>query len=300
MKKKYIYLETTIGNCNELSLLNHDFISKFVYRGQADASWILSSSLERLVMLYHPYALSYFKILDYYGQKNLEEFKWKYPVYGNTYVPQEGDTLGWLAIMQHYGSPTRMVDFTYSPYIALFFAINNSSAEKCAIWCLNHHVYEFSLYEKYSKNSSEGFINPFEFNQYIYDQVNDRLNGRVIIDHSPEIYLIRPRQINERLCRQQGLFAIPGDMEKSFMDNVFSKIQNTDPQEISFKDIIAYSSLQQGRYKQADIALVKINVPIKLRFEITCFLREMNISAETLFSDLEGLAKAVALMRMNI
>jgi hypothetical protein len=41
--------------------------------------------------------------------------------------PGKEDELGWLAVMQHFGAPTRLVDFTYSPYVALFFALEGAA-----------------------------------------------------------------------------------------------------------------------------------------------------------------------------
>lgn len=41
--------------------------------------------------------------------------------------PEDDDTISWLGLMQHYGYPTRLLDFTFNPAVALYFALENAS-----------------------------------------------------------------------------------------------------------------------------------------------------------------------------
>ena len=54
---------------------------------------------------------------------------------------QSADKLSWLATMQHHSVPTRLLDFTYSPYVALYFALRHSSergrSSSPAIWAID-------------------------------------------------------------------------------------------------------------------------------------------------------------------
>lgn len=52
-------------------------------------------------------------------------------------VPAYDEYANWMFLMQHYGLPTRILDWTKSPIVALYFAIHNASIENdAAVWCL--------------------------------------------------------------------------------------------------------------------------------------------------------------------
>ena len=107
----------------------------WMYRGQPGASPVLRTSLER--------ALARFG-LEIGRQEELErlllrEFRRHYHRYTEN-VPEEDDTLRWLALMRHHGAPVRLLDLSYSPYVALFFALDGAAqGDTCAMWAIDHH-----------------------------------------------------------------------------------------------------------------------------------------------------------------
>lgn len=69
-------------------------------------------------------------------KKLLEEFK-KYAPPCLQVVPT--NDLDWLVVAQHHGLPTRLLDWTYDPYVALWFAFEKSEKEDSQpeVWVLN-------------------------------------------------------------------------------------------------------------------------------------------------------------------
>jgi hypothetical protein len=53
------------------------------------------------------------------------------------------DTLECLSFIQHFGGPTRLLDWTYSFYIAAFFALSSATLDsQAAIWCFRSTVWD--------------------------------------------------------------------------------------------------------------------------------------------------------------
>jgi len=61
------------------------------------------------------------------------------------------DDLEWLTLMQHYGTPTRLIDFSKSLFVALYIAINESFTENSVIWAVNKHLVMGEYVKEYCK-----------------------------------------------------------------------------------------------------------------------------------------------------
>jgi hypothetical protein len=125
-----------------------DFVREFarddalgwVFRGQADYTWGLGTSLQR--------AFADANVLDAEHRAGVENstigfFKDRSRLYLPS-IPAESDLLAWLALMQHYGAPTRLQDWTMSPFVAAYFAYREDpktdaevqDADAAALWAI--------------------------------------------------------------------------------------------------------------------------------------------------------------------
>ena len=94
-------------------LYDYGRVGNWVFRGQEDYSWALSTSLERIHIDINRRVAEEYLLYEFKGAAH------HYIDFSG--IPQ--NTLEWLALMQHHGAPTRLLDFTKSPFVGCYFAL---------------------------------------------------------------------------------------------------------------------------------------------------------------------------------
>lgn len=137
---------------------------RWMFRGQGRSDWGLVPKIGREMFSRDIRDCAFFN-------------KWKERAAGLVSAPV-GDDWDWLAIAQHHGFPTRLLDWSYNPLAAAFFASAQEQPGSAALYAL-----------EFQKLIEPSYGEPFD----------TRWKG---------VRVHRPRGIVTRLVRQSGLFTI--------------------------------------------------------------------------------------------
>lgn len=95
----------------------------------------------------------------------------------------------------------------------------------------------------------------------------------------------------ERLAVQQGCFVVPGDLSKSFMENLADCLEVDVSALVAKKVVISMRQVDFDRF--FDTPIVNIVLPRKIHNEAVWDLDQMNVNATSLFPGLDGFARSL-------
>jgi hypothetical protein len=226
------------------------------FRGVGNSAYDLAPSLHR-----HP-GISDTASLFSFEQRLITRFKERSVPYLTNRID---DIWEWLFLMQHYGMPTRLLDWTENPFIALFFALSsarksggNVYTDDAAVWIMSPSTWNQTIFRHQSYSGSA--FSPTDTSISSYTPGTD---PRYVNDNPVAILGIHN---SPRIVAQRGSFCLFG--------------KSLDPMEKIFEAIEFPAN-----------ALEKLVIPAVKIEELLQKLLWMGISDSVVYPDLEGLAR---------
>jgi FRG domain len=246
------------------------------FRGQASSQWPLSTNLERNGRRWGVER----KAFRHQEMAILTEFQRR----AHHYLPDSpgaDQELEWLSLIQHHGGPTRLLDFTHSPYVAAFFAMETAD-EEAAVWAIDEYHLRYSLAEVFEIDPES---NP-ERIQLAHKVLRGQVSARAVIP-------VEPFRLNQRMALQQGVFLLPCMLEESFEVNLFGAFGEDPP--LTDGEPERCANADELITRMSRVPVLKIRLPTRMHPEAITNLARMNVNAASLFGGLDGFARSLHL-----
>lgn len=208
----------------------------------------------------------------------LNEFKRRLHHYGGE-LPHPGDTAEWLSLMRHYGAPSRLLDWSYSPFVGLFFATEKgeeSDEWTSVLWVMDSEPYTSRhVIERLPESSVKACFHDhrqrFGFTPEPTKEPMAKVLQYLIDRPKREMLVINPFRLSDRASVQQGIHLMVGDVTRRLEDNLAAQPQQVD-------------------------GLLRISLRMNhgTRKEFLLHLRRMSIDRATLFPGVQGFAESLA------
>ncbi len=222
------------------------FRSRCAYRGLSDAEYRLQTTLMRMGGRYAE--------LEKHLLRNFRK-------YAHRRVVERDSLWHWLSVAKHYGLPTRLLDWTYSPFAALHFATAQIDQfdRDGAIWSVNY-LYTHQLVP----DRLRSLLDEEGANVFTVEMLCEGVATLAELDAlSPEPFALffEPPSIDDRIVNQFAFFSVISDPTVSLDDWLVDRPE----------------------------LWRKIVIPAELKWEIRDKLDQSNITERVIFPGLEGL-----------
>jgi FRG domain-containing protein len=225
--------------------------SDYAFRGCSDAARDLTSALMRLG--------GEIESLERHLVRNFRKYA------ARDAVPVDSPW-NWLALGQHHGLPTRLLDWTFSPYVGLHFATANlaHTDRDAAVWMVDHVQAHRLLPEPLRARVEEG-ERAIVFTTELLGQAVPNLPDLEGFG-GDFVLFVEPPSFDERIVNQYALFSLTSRPNLSFDD---------------------WLGDHPGLWR-------KLVIPAELKWEVRDKLDQANVTERVLFPGLDGLSSWLA------
>ena len=169
----------------------------------------------------------------------------------------------WLSLAKHHGLPTRLLDWTYSPYVAMHFATQDLRHfdEDASIWCVDYRRTNELLPKPLRSVLDAQDVNILTTE--LINRVATSLEEYDDLSKHDFVVFFEPPSLDERIVNQFALFSLPSSAAMS---------------------LEALLRTREGMFR-------RIVIPAELKWEIRDKLDQANITERVLFPGLDGLSQ---------
>jgi hypothetical protein len=182
--------------------------------------------------------------------------------YGHGEVTGADSIWDWLALGQHRGLPTRLLDWTYSPLVALHFATENTAdfSHDGIVWCVNFVEANKRLPARLKRILREEGSDTFTVEML---SAFPSLRSFDALSREPFVVFLEPPAIDQRILNQLALFSLMSSPS---------------------------ATLEDWLHQHPDLCR-RVIVPAALKWEIRDKLDQANVNERVLFPGLDGLSR---------